>query len=66
MRKTNPPVLVLPHPISGGYEWAGINTDRVMVVTDHLTGDNVLVDYGVAFASPMARRILIVAPMSAA
>jgi hypothetical protein len=52
MRKTNPPVLVVPHPFAGGYEWAGINTDRVMVVTDHLTGDNTLVDYGVAFTEP--------------
>ena len=67
MRKTNPPVLVMPHPLvaedgsisdDNAYPWAGINTDRVMVVTDHLTGDNALVDFGVSFTEPKGKLYL--------
>jgi nucleotide-binding universal stress UspA family protein len=45
-----PPVLVTPHPKTDrAYEWAGINTDSVMVVTDHLVGDHKLVSWGARF-----------------
>lgn len=50
VRLSKPPVLVLPHPRKEkGYSWTEINTDRVMVVTDHLTGDERLVNWGVHF-----------------
>lgn len=45
------PVLVLPHPEAGReLEHAVKNTDRVMAMTDHLTGDHRLVNHAVAFA----------------
>ncbi len=45
------PVLVLPHPDLNG---RGVpkNTDSVMVITDHLTGDNRLVSAAVHFTDP--------------
>lgn len=44
------PVLVLPHPESGREtDHALENTDSVMAVTDHLTGDDRLVNYAVKF-----------------
>ena len=46
------PVLVLPHPTEGGAtEHAVSNTDVVMAITDHLTGDDKLVDWSVRFTS---------------
>jgi hypothetical protein len=50
LQQTSPPVLVTPHPQHDAkYEWAGINTDAVMVVTDHLAGDHRLVNWGARF-----------------
>ena len=55
---TETPVLLLPHPArDGGDETRGANaapgaTDRVMAVTDHLTGDERLVNAALAFAEP--------------
>ncbi|MCA9538683.1 MAG: universal stress protein [Myxococcales bacterium] len=49
---TNVPVLLLPRPDFEGVDALLENTDRVMVLTDHLSGDDHLVHYGVAFAAP--------------
>ena len=50
---TSVPVMVLPHPDA---QWAlphSINdTDRVMAITNHLTGDNQLVNMAVTFTKP--------------
>lgn len=47
---TSVPVLVLPHPDSDrALSHAIRNTDRVMAITDHLTGDNQLVNMALAF-----------------
>lgn len=47
---TSVPVLVLPHPDSDrALSHAIRNTDRVMAITDHLTGDNKLVNMALAF-----------------
>jgi len=47
---TTIPVLVLPHPRrEGGVSKALMNTDRVMAITDHLTGAHRLVDFAVHF-----------------
>lgn len=44
------PVLVLPHPRAGkASAHALANTDTVMAITDHLTGDHRLVNYAVRF-----------------
>lgn len=44
------PVLVLPHPDADrALSHAIRNTDRVMAITDHLTGDNQLVNTALAF-----------------
>ena len=46
------PVLVLPHPTEGGaMEHAVTNTDVVMAITDHLTGDDRLVNWSACFTS---------------
>ena len=47
---TTTPVLVMPD-LDGKHELARANTDSVMVVTDHLTGDDRLVDFGVKFTA---------------
>ena len=47
------PVLVLPHPDRGGaLEHTLKNTDSVMVVTNHITGDERLVNFALALTSP--------------
>ncbi len=47
------PVLVLPHPDADRALAHSIqDTDRVMAITDHLTGDNRLVNMAVAFTEP--------------
>ncbi len=47
------PVLVLPHPTEGGaMEHALTNTDAVMAITDHLTGDDRLVNWSARFTAP--------------
>ena len=59
IRQVEPPVIVLPHPkLDDRYAWAEINTDRVLVVTDHLTGDADLVNWGVRFTEPKGRLYL--------
>ena len=46
------PVLVVPHPQrDGAMPHAVQNTDVVMAITDHLSGDARLVDYGALFTS---------------
>ena len=49
-QKIATPVLVLPHPKSGHVFPRGERTDVVMVVTDHLTNDDRLVNHAVACA----------------
>lgn len=50
IRLVKPPVLVVPHPKRPrGYAWTGKNTDRVMVVTDHLAGDERIANWGIRF-----------------
>lgn len=50
---TDVPVIVLPHPDAG---WALPhslqNTDRVMAITDHLSGDDRLVNWALRFTEP--------------
>lgn len=59
LRQVAPPVVVLPHPRTDDrYAWAEINTDRVLVVTDHLTGDDTLVNWGLRFTEPRGRLFL--------
>ncbi len=50
---TDIPVLVLPHPDAGrALPHAIANTDCVMAITDHLTGDARLIDYALRFTAP--------------
>ena len=50
---TSVPVLVLPHPDADHALPHSIkDTDRVMAITDHLTGDDRLVNLAVAFTEP--------------
>jgi hypothetical protein len=47
---TTYPILVLPHPDARRASAHALkNTDRVMAITDHLTGDHRLVNYAVRF-----------------
>ena len=47
---TDVPVMLLPHPeAEQSAEHALDNTDRVMAIADHLTGDHRLVNYAVRF-----------------
>ncbi|MCB9651581.1 MAG: universal stress protein [Deltaproteobacteria bacterium] len=43
---TTTPVLLLPSPTRPNFEAALTNTDRVMVLTDHLVGQDALVSWG--------------------
>jgi hypothetical protein len=43
----NTPVLVLPPPSRPDFDQLLADTNRIMVVTDHLTGDNRLVSWGI-------------------
>ncbi|HAA54570.1 MAG TPA: hypothetical protein DCE42_07420 [Myxococcales bacterium] len=50
LTQTTPtPILVLPRPDKEAPEHALKNTDRVMAITDHLTGDDHLIHYAVHF-----------------
>jgi hypothetical protein len=50
---TTVPVMVLPHPDAQRALPHSIeDTDRVMAITDHLTGDSLLVNMAVAFTKP--------------
>ena len=49
---TDVPVLVLPHPDADrALPHAIVNTDCVMAITDHLTGDTRLVDHALRFTA---------------
>ena len=49
---TDFPVLVLPHPETPSWQQDNLeDTDRVMAVTDHLTGDDKLVNYAAALTT---------------
>ncbi len=50
---TSCPVMVVPHPARGGaLEHAQQDTDRVMAITDHLTGDDRLVSFAARLTTP--------------
>ncbi len=52
-RETDVPVLVMPNPHElPEPPWRGHETTRVMVLTDHLVGDDRLLDWGVRFVRP--------------
>ena len=49
---TDVPVMLLPHPqAERSAKHANENTDTVMAITDHLTGDDLLVNYALRFAA---------------
>jgi hypothetical protein len=48
-QQTNIPILVLPHPNKEGKDWPSEELREVMAVTDHLTGDDRLINYAVRF-----------------
>lgn len=51
VQQTQGPVMVLPHPEAGyKYDHALQDTDRVMALTDHLSGDHNLINYAVRFS----------------
>jgi nucleotide-binding universal stress UspA family protein len=53
LQKVNIPVLVLPHPDADySSAHANINTDKVMVITDHLANDDRLVNMAVRMTAP--------------
>ena len=55
------PVLVVPNPRLSGEankRWQNAGTSKVMVVTDHLDGDNRLIDWAVLFAANKASLLL--------
>lgn len=48
---TSVPIMLLPHPLADRQsDHAYENTDTVMAITDHLTGDHRLVNYALHFA----------------
>ena len=55
---TTHPILVLPHPHAEHAAHALRNTDMVMAITDHLTGDHALVNRAARFTAPGGRLIL--------
>ena len=55
---TTHPILVLPHPNAGHADHAMLNTDMVMAITDHLTGDHALANRAARFTAPGGRLIL--------
>lgn len=56
---TSCPVMVLPHPERGGAsKHAHKNTDRVMAITDHMTGDHRLVNFALRFTEPGGKLFL--------
>jgi nucleotide-binding universal stress UspA family protein len=56
---TTTPVLLLPAPTSENRLVPGcVATNTVMVLTDHLTGSDRLIDYGVGFASDRGALVL--------
>lgn len=58
-RETDYPTLVLPNPHElPEMRWKDAVTDRVMVLTDHLTGDDRLVNWGARFVRPKGQLFL--------
>ncbi|HJL14257.1 MAG TPA: hypothetical protein RMH99_01305 [Sandaracinaceae bacterium LLY-WYZ-13_1] len=58
-RETDYPVMVMPNPHERpDMSWAKYETDTVMVLADHLTGDDRLVDYGARFTRPSGKLYL--------
>jgi hypothetical protein len=55
---TTTPVLVVPRPDETAFEAATSNTDRVMAITDHLTGDHRLVNFAARFTARPGRLYL--------
>ncbi len=56
---TSVPVLLLPRPdAAAALDERLTNTDRVMAVTDHLTGDDALVNWAVALTAPKGTLLL--------
>jgi hypothetical protein len=54
-----PPVLMLPHPAEcDDFAERLENTDSVMAITDHLTGDHRLVNYAVSMTEPGGKLVL--------
>lgn len=52
-RETDYPVLVMPNPTElPDLAWKDRETHKVMVLADHLTGDDRLVDWGARFTRP--------------
>lgn len=56
-RETHYPVLVMPNPHELP-DWTGGETEAVMVLADHLTGDDALVNWGVRFVRPEGKLFL--------
>ncbi len=52
VQHTKPPVLLIPHPQEAPEVPLPTNTDRVMAVTDHLTGDAWLVSVAASLTAP--------------
>lgn len=60
IHQTEIPILVLPHPKAQDSEAFSLpKNERVIVVTDHLTGDHTLIDYAATFVEPDGRLILV-------
>lgn len=52
-RETDYPVMVMPNPHElPNLKWSDRSTGTVMVLADHLTGDDRLVDFGARFTRP--------------
>jgi hypothetical protein len=58
-RETDLPVLVVPNPHEHPeLRWSEEDTDEVMVLTDHLVGDDRLVNFGARFTRPGGKLFL--------
>ena len=56
IQKTSSPVLILPHPESGyAYAHAYDSARKVLAMTDHMTDDDVLVNYAAEFTGSNGR-----------
>ncbi len=55
---TPTPILVMPHPQDDAFERATKNTDRVMAMTDHLSGEHQLVNMAVSFTQKHGHLLL--------
>ncbi len=55
---TDIPVLLLPNPARPSFDKALTNTDRVLVVTDHIVGDHGLINWGLRLVELQGKLIL--------